>query len=154
MEDFQEFGIRPEDVTRHPDFEKDSDGRTINDIALIRLPKLARENTAVKLACLPINPTVAARELNVPNIREGLVSYRPTVVGWGKDLTRKERFQGVQERVGSSIQQKLTMPVLSDEECGRRFFKFRPDQICAGGEEGKEICTVSVRTQPQPKKKN
>ena len=156
LEDFQEFGIRPEDVTRHPDFEKDSDGRTINDIALIRLPKLARENTAVKLACLPINPTVAARELNVPNIREGLVSYRPTVVGWGKDLTRKERFQGVQERVGSSIQQKLTMPVLSDEECGRRFFKFRPDQICAGGEEGKEICTVSVCTlppTPPPQKK-
>ena len=117
------------------------------------MPKLARENTAVRIACLPTNPTVAATELNVPNIREGLVSYRPTVVGWGKDLRRKEGFQGVQERVGSSIQQKLTMPVLSDEECGRRFFKFRPDQICAGGEEGKEICTVSVCTQPQQKKK-
>ena len=92
LEDFQEFDIKPEDVTRHPGFEQDPDGRTINDIALIRLPKLARENTAVRLACLPTNPTVAAKELNVPNIREGLVSYRPTVVGWGKDLTRKEGF--------------------------------------------------------------
>ena len=105
-------------------------------------------DTAVRIACLPTNPTVAAKELNVPNIREGLVSYRPTVVGWGKDLTRKEGFEGVQERVGSSIQQKLTLPVLSDEECGRRFFEPRQDQICAGGEEGKEICTVSVCTPP------
>ena len=153
LEDFQEFDVKPEDVTRHPGFEQDPDGRTINDIALIRLPKLARENTAVRLACLPTNPTVAAKELNVPNIREGLVSYRPTVVGWGKDLTRKEGFEGVQERVGSSIQQKLTLPVLSDEECGRRFFEPRPDQICAGGEEGKEICTVSVCTQPPQKRR-
>ena len=81
LEDFQEFDIKPADVILHPEFTEESDGRTINDIALIRLPRLARENRAVKVACLPINPTLAARELNLPDIGDGLVSYRPTVVG-------------------------------------------------------------------------
>ena len=81
MEDFQEFDIKPADIVLHPEFTADSDGRTVNDIALIRLPRVARENRAVKVACLPINPTLAAKELNLPDIGDGLVSYRPTVVG-------------------------------------------------------------------------
>ena len=81
LEDFQEFDIKPADVILHPGFTEELDGRTVNDIALIRLPRLARENQAVKVACLPINPTLAARELNLPDIGDGLVSYRPTVVG-------------------------------------------------------------------------
>jgi len=140
LDDPQEFDIKPEDVVRHPDFEEESDGRVINDIALIRLPKLAKENQAVKLACLPIDATVAARELNVPDIREGLVSFRPTVVGWGKNVTG-EKLSGVREKVGSAIQQKLALPVLSHSECSRRYVEPRPDQICAGGEEGKEFCS-------------
>jgi len=140
LDDPQEFDIKPEDVTRHPDFEEESDGRVINDIALIRLPKLAKENRAVRLACLPIDAMVAARELNVPDIREGLVSYRPTAVGWGKNVT-SEQLSGVREKVGSAIQQKLALPVLSKSECSRRYLEPRTDQICAGGEAGKEFCT-------------
>ena len=142
LADPQEFDIKPEDIIRHPDFEEESDGRVINDIALIRLPKLAEENQAVRLACLPIDATVAARELNIPDIREGLVSFRPTAVGWGKNLT-EEKLSGVREKVGSAIQQKLALPVLSKSECSRRYLEPRADQICAGGEEGKEFCTVS-----------
>ena len=143
LDDPQEFDIKPEDVIRHPDFEEQSDGRVINDIALIRLPKLAKENQAVKLACLPIDATVAARDLNVLNIGEGLVSYRPTVVGWGTDVTNS-KFSGAREKVGSAIQQKLALPVLSKSECSRRYLEPRSDQICAGGERGKEFCTVSI----------
>ena len=146
LEDPQEFDIKPEDVIRHPDFGEEADGRVTNDIALIRLPKLAKENQAVRLACLPIDAAVAARELNVPDIREGLVSYRPTAVGWGKNVT-SERLSGVRERVGSAVQQKLALPVLSESECSGRYVEPRPDQICAGGEEGKEFCTVSILNQ-------
>ena len=146
LDDPQEFDIKPEDVTRHPDFAEQSDGRVINDIALIRLPKLAKENQAVKLACLPIDATVAARDLNVLNIGEGLVSYRPTVVGWGTDVTNS-KFSGAREKVGSAIQQKLALPVLSKSECSRRYLEPRSDQICAGGERGKEFCTVCIRHQ-------
>ena len=146
LEDPQEFDIKPEDVIRHPDFGEEADGRVINDIALIRLPKLAKENQAVRLACLPIDAAVAARDLNVPDIREGLVSYRPTAVGWGKNVT-SERLSGVRERVGSAVQQKLALPVLSESECSGRYVQPRPDQICAGGEEGKEFCTVSILNQ-------
>ena len=146
LEDPQEFDIKPEDITRHPDFEKESDGRVTNDIALVRLPKLAKENQAVRLACLPIDAMVAARELNVPDIGEGLVSYRPTIVGWGKNVTN-EQLSGVRERVGSAVQQKLALPVLSKSECTRRYLEPRSDQICAGGEEGREFCTVSILNQ-------
>ena len=144
LEDPQEFDIKPEDVIRHPDFGEEADGRVTNDIALIRLPKLAKENQAVRLACLPIDAAVAARELNVPDIREGLVSYRPTAVGWGKNVT-SERLSGVRERVGSAVQQKLALPVLSESECSGRYVEPRPDQICAGGEEGKDSCRVSCQ---------
>ena len=57
-------------------------------------------------------------------------------------------LQGFRERVGSSIQQKLALPVLSKSECGRRFREPRPDQICAGGEEGKAQSNMSLRAHP------
>ena len=145
LEDLQEFSIRPEDVTRHPDFKDQPGGAPINDIALIRLPKLASENLGVRVACLPIDPVVAARGLNVPDIKEGLVSYYPTVVGWGYTESGPEaELEGKKEKVGSSIQQKLEVPVLSESECSRRLVKPRPDQICAGGEKGKAFCAVSI----------
>ena len=65
------------------------------------------------------------------------------ILGWGKKVVNND-LQGVRERVGSSIQQKLALPVLSKSECGRRFREPRPDQICAGGEEGKGFCAVSI----------
>ena len=65
------------------------------------------------------------------------------ILGWGKKVVNND-LQGVRERVGSSIQQKLALPVLSKSECGRRFREPRPDQICAGGEEGKGFCAVST----------
>ena len=65
------------------------------------------------------------------------------ILGWGKKVVNND-LQGVRERVGSSIQQKLALPVLSKLEYGRRFREPRPDQICAGGEEGKGFCAVSI----------
>ena len=145
LEDIQEFDLKPEDILIHPDFQKESDGSFTNDIALIRLPKPAKENLAVRVACLPINPTVAANDLNVPDIQEGLSSTVATIVGWG--ITSSDpttRLSGNREKVGFSIQQKLAVPVLSRAECRRRNVEPKTQQICAGGEVGKGFCTVST----------
>ena len=128
---------------------QDKNVNTINDIALIRLPRPASMNLAVRVVCLPLQPKVAAVQLNVPDIREGLVSFYPTVVGWGHTQgdPNDRTFSGTIQRVPSSIQQKLAVPVVSDETCSEKLFGFisRPDQICAGGEIGKDSCGVSFK---------
>ena len=145
LEDLQEFSVRPEDVTRHPDFKEEKGGSPINDIALIRLPEVASKNLGVRVACLPIDSLLAARALNVPGIGEGLASYYGTMVGWGYTESGPEaKLSGKKEKVGSSIQQKLEVPVLSESECRAKQIQPRPNQICAGGEKGKEFCAVSI----------
>ena len=150
LEPPQDFDIKPEDITVHPDYGKVRQAKvtnTINDIALIRLPRPASKNIAVQVACLPIQPMIAARELNVPDIEEGLIDFYPTVVGWGhtEGDPFNQTFAGTATRVPSPIQQKLAVPVVSSEQCGEKLLGFvpRPDQICAGGEEGKDSCRVS-----------
>ena len=146
LDDPQDFDIKPDQVVRHPDFGEDRQGRVTNDIALIRLPRPAKENLAVKVACLPIDPKIAAIQLNVPDIREGLASFYPTVVGWGytKSNPLDQKLEGVKVTVPESIQQKLAVPVLTADQCSSKFQGFTPrsDQICAGGEKG-DTCSVS-----------
>jgi len=151
LEDIQDFDVRPEDVTMHPGYDKKRQSHqsqivnTINDIALIRLPSPAKLGLAVRVACLPLRPEVSAAQLNVPDINEGLASYYPTIVGWGftEGDPFDQKFAGTWEKVASPIQQKLAVPVLSTRECRAKLFDFIPrfDQICAGGEEGKDSCS-------------
>ena len=120
LEDPQDFDIEPEDVILHPDYGRERQGQitnVINDIALIRLPRTASVNLAVKVVCLPIDPKVAAAQLNLPDIDEGLTSFYPTVhcSGWlGSHRwasTQPEPFWGKVEKVAYPIQQKLAFPV-------------------------------------------
>jgi len=143
----QDFDVKPENVIRHPDYGRVRQSKvtnTINDIALIRLPGVAKQNLAVRVACLPIHPEVAAEQLNVPDIDKGLASYYPTVVGWGHTEGDEfaQEFEGEINSVPSDSQQKLAVPVLSSDQCSEKLFDFipRPDQICAGGEIGKDSC--------------
>jgi len=147
LDDPQDFDLEPEDVILHPDYgrvRQDKITNTINDIALIRLPRTASVNLAVRVVCLPISPKVAAEQLNVPDINEGLTSFYPTVVGWGHTQGDpfNQSFSGTKQKVASPIQQKLAVPVLSSEQCSAKLFDFIPraDQICAGGEVGKDSC--------------
>ena len=50
--------------------------------------------------------------------------------------------------MASSSQQRLAVPVLSSEKCAEKLFDFIPrlDQICAGGESGKDSCSVSFQS--------
>ena len=146
----QDFDIKPDNVILHPDYGKERQDEivnSINDIALIRLPRPASTNLAVRVVCLPLQPKVAAVQLNVPDIREGLVSFYPTVVGWGhtRGSPFNQTISGTTTRVAWPIQQKVAVPVVSSEKCSQKLFGFisRPDQICAGGEIGKDSCGVS-----------
>lgn len=150
LEDPQDFDLRSEDIILHPDYGKERQDKiinTTNDIALIRLPRTASPNLAVRVVCLPIDPKVAAEQLNIPDIEEGLASFYPTVVGWGytQGDPFNQSFSGTKQRVASPIQQKLAIPVQSSEQCSQKYFDFIPrnDQICAGGEIGKDSCSVS-----------
>ena len=153
LEELQDFDLRPEDVTQHPGYDKERQSHQsqvvniINDIALIRLPRPAKLGLAVRVACLPLRPKVAAAQLNVPDIEEGLISYFPTLVGWGftEGDPFDQKFAGTRVKVASTIQQKLAVPVQSTSQCRAKLFDFIPrsDQICAGGEDGKDSCSVS-----------
>ena len=144
LEDIQEFEVNPKDVVVHPDFKEVSPGRVVNDIALIRLPRPAVENLGVRVACLPTDPIVAAKNLNVPDLGDGLSNRFAKIVGWGfTECDPTAKLEGGRERVGYAIQQKVRLPILSSSECGERYIDPRPDQICAGGEEGKGFCAVS-----------
>ena len=147
----QDFSIEADDITVHPQY-KSTGSRTgpIFDIALIRLPRLVNLNSAVSVVCLPIDPIIAAAKLNVPDIREGLAGFSATAVGWGS--TEADPYDrelvGDRERIDSTVQQKLAVPVLSTEACTRSFdsivrgFSVKENQICAGGESGKDTCGV------------
>ena len=144
----QDFTIAPADVSVHPDYGAGRGGGTVNDIALIRLPRLAQLNEAVGVACLPTDPVAAAARLNVPDIGQGLAGYYLTVVGWGH--TEADPFDreltGEANQVASPIQQKLGVPVLTVEQCASKFPRLTllESMICAGGEKDKGSCSVSV----------
>merc|ERR1712013_54851 len=143
LERVQDIGIAS--ITKHGEYERGYKN-VLNDVALIKLSSPAVLNQGVQIVCLPGNPSEAARELGLRNLRSDLVGKRLTVVGWG--YTEFNRF-AVEEQgdfktanVASSSQQKLEVPVLSSSDCTKKFGKFLPEdsQICAGGEQGKDSC--------------
>lgn len=144
----QDFSILPEDVTLHPQFGTQIQNGIrfiVNDIALIRLPSLAMLTLSVAVVCLPLDPATTAASLNVPDLGAGLAGYYPHVVGWGHtdpDPYSREVGDG-KERVASSIQQKLEIPILNDEDCSAKMRGWKPrgTHICAGGEVGKDSCS-------------
>ena len=78
----QDFNITPELVTVHENYKKVL-GNVLNDIALVKLPRPAILNIGVQIVCLPLQAEKTARQLNIPNLREGLIGTIPVVVGWG-----------------------------------------------------------------------
>jgi len=141
----QDFEITPELVTVHPGYKKEV-YNVVNDIALVKLPRPAVLNSGVQIVCLPLNPAETARQLNIPDMRDGLTGTLPVVVGWG--YTEYDPWAAAQQgdfktaNVASKVQQRLGVPVLSSASCQEKFSKFVPEesQICAGAEQGKDSC--------------
>ena len=97
--------------------------------------------------CLPLSPLEAAKQLNIPDIRDGLTGTIPNVVGWG--YTEFDPWAGyfAKANVASTVQQRLAVPVLSSTACAKKFLTFVPNisQLCAGGELGKDSCKVGLQ---------
>jgi len=143
LEKVQDFDIAS--ITKHESYERGYKN-VLYDVALIKLSRPAVLNQAVQIVCLPDNPAAAARELGLRNLRSDLVGKRLTVVGWGYTefdaFSTEEQGDFKTANVASSSQQKLEIPVLSSSQCTKKFGKFVPEdnQICAGGELGKDSC--------------
>merc|ERR1712013_164518 len=141
----QDFEITPELVTVHPDYKKEL-YNVVNDIALVKLPRPAVLNSGVQIVCLPLNLAEAARQLNIPDMRDGLTGTVPVVVGWGyteyDPWAVKQQGDFKSANVASKVQQRLGVPVLTSSECEKFSTNFQPEdsQICAGGEQDKDSC--------------
>ena len=110
----------------------------VNDIALIRLPRQAKLNVLVQMACLPAFPEEFRCQLNVGNEDADLVGTKASVVGWGKtDANQHTDHNGA----GSRTQQFVELPILSTGQCKSKNKGFIPrnTQICAGGS-AKDAC--------------
>jgi len=144
----QDYQIREDQVTVHPDYGRTSSGNIVHDIALVRLDRPAVLNKGVQIVCLPVDEEEAIDALNLPNLGEGLVGKYPHVVGWGfteydPHVSGLDQGDFARNNVASKVQQMLALPVLSTEECQEKwnnFLDLEETQICAGGEVGKDSC--------------
>jgi len=149
LDKVQDFDITTGQVIVHKDYQRRA-YNVENDIALIKLTRPAHLNSGVHIACLTLDPQTDARALNIPDLRAGLEGTRPNVVGWG--YTEYDAWAPGQQgdfnetHVASSVQQRLGVPILSSSECKRKFNNFNPNnnQICAGGEPGKDSCKANL----------
>jgi len=73
LESVQDIGIAS--ITQHEDYEKGFKN-VLNDVALIKLSSPAVLNQGVQIVCLPGNPSEAAKELGLRNLRSDLVGKR------------------------------------------------------------------------------
>ena len=103
----QDFDIRVNDITVHEDFVKGL-GRKftniVNDIALVKLPRPAKLNAGVQMACLPFDSQEFKNYLKISNVNSGVEERESTVIGWGK--TNADQLADY-DGVGSRIMQKL-----------------------------------------------
>lgn len=132
----QRFEITKKDVKVHEGFSLKDVASNGNDIALIRLPRLAitieeDENQNVIPICLPWSS-----DIKVPD-RETIV------IGWGRtnnNVTDKDRSSS---GALPNILQQLKVPQVPVEKC-KDYKPFQnidsEKQICAGGEKGKDSC--------------
>ena len=91
----QDFNIEAQDITiheryKHSTYLQYSQTTVHNDIALVRLPTIAKLNTQVGLACLPLSESGVASELGVQNLGHGLIGRSVTTVGWGYAAYQKD----------------------------------------------------------------
>ncbi|XP_063698019.1 serine protease easter-like, partial [Culicoides brevitarsis] len=99
-----------------------------NDIALLRLARKAKFTYYVKPICLPTDPALKSSEITVRQEFD--------VAGWGK----------TEFGYKSPIKLKVRVSGVTNEECAQTYLrsqapkKIGKEQLCAGGERGKDSC--------------
>ena len=103
-------------VQKHPNYGRNYQGVSNNDIMMIKLSRPAVYNRMVKPVCLP--PPDFDNLLGEEGHTPGFFKKQNVVVGWGKTYRGfvKEILQ-----TPSADQQKLTTPLLSNKECIEMF---------------------------------
>ncbi len=131
-------------VKKHPKYGVNEDGVAVNDILIIKLSRAAVYNKMVRPVCLPTPnfDNLLGEEGHTP----GYFTEQSVVVGWGR--TYREDYKETKQ-TASSDQQKLSTPLLSNEECIEQFRDSSggvvldisiEKHLCAGGERGKDNC--------------
>ena len=158
----QDFHIEEGAVTVHEEYEavlrREGKSTIRNDIALVRLPRPARiVDESVRMICLPIARPEFQEALQVEDMAKDLEGRSGTVVGWGFTSGYDQQGDFEEYGVASRSQQKLVVPILSNEECNQwetDETQVRGEggwggggggggpllQVCAGGEEGRDSC--------------
>ncbi|KAL7644138.1 UNVERIFIED_CONTAM: hypothetical protein RMT77_004962 [Armadillidium vulgare] len=113
-----------EDIIIHPNFDKEAE--FADDIALIRLNITLSfdrdDNVLIKPVCLPQS------DLRVRDYGRG---RKAIGAGWG--LTEHKNY--------SSVLMSVELPIVNNKHCVRRYKRqFVGNQLCAGGERGKDTC--------------
>jgi len=134
----QDFRISEDDIKVHKDYKKKF--RNIeNDIALIRLPQKPTLNSGVQFACLPVPES--AYSAGIRNWNSGVSGKNAVVIGWGYSCYENNTREFCKdEHIGNKQQQKLEVPVLTNQKCEAASLTTTEDQVCAGGEKGKGSC--------------
>lgn len=104
-----------------------------NDIAVLRLatPVPLGSSPAITTGCLPVN---------------SFVGQRCWVSGWGRNDFLSGQYQTIQKQVDVPIlPQAQCQAALSATRLGYQFQYDANSFICAGGELGRDACTVSSR---------
>ena len=116
----------------------------VHDIMLIKLSRPAVYNRLVKPVCLP--PPDFDNLLGEEGHTPGYFKHQNVVVGWGKTYREQHTYT---RQTQSSDQQKLTTPLLSNNECIELFKNISGGvvfdvsieaHLCAGGVQGEDSC--------------
>jgi len=137
--------IRVEKVIKHPQYGISQSTLAVNDLMLLKLSQPVEYNAWVRPACLPdLNLT---SQLGEPGHTPPLMD-KAEVVGWGKNGT--EEFVET-DIVPTAAQQKLKMPLISNEDCGTKYYEdlgldirgeiSKSMHLCAGGQQGEDSCS-------------
>lgn len=136
--------IRVDKVIIHPEYGLSPSGVALNDIMLIKLSQPVEYNEWVRPVCLPdLNLTT---ELGEPGHTPPPMD-KAVVVGWGATGTWNDTQIDI---VPTAAQQKLQMPLLSNEVCGTKYLEevaidlrgeiSKSMHLCAGGQKGTDSC--------------
>jgi len=128
----------------HPGYGYTEIGSAINDIMLLKLAQAAVLNNFVRPICLPdVDVFKLFGEPGHVNINNG----KAIVAGWG--TTYNSSKDDTTSIASTPKLQKLTVPVLSLDECIKKYSNLGLDldnylsvqnQTCAGGEKQKDSC--------------
>ncbi|KAL4704913.1 hypothetical protein ACJJTC_005701 [Scirpophaga incertulas] len=120
------ISVPVEQIIVHPGYDR---VKKVNDIALLRLKHMVNYTDFIRPICLPASDISLRREF---------ASMTASVAGWGRvnSTVAQSRFK-----------QHVQLPLVTLEECRRLYEQnvrdpatVTTEQVCAGGEAGKDSC--------------